>query len=383
MIEEEYEAHLEQVEQYNTNDCGASSRFSNDSGRDGIRRHQDWGQDFAFVDNIPDKMDRSWLTRIFNDCGVVNETYIPIKRSKKGSRFAFVKYDCPVSSDMAISRANGMKIGGQRILVKKARFEKNDAELDGEDDDVVREDNDRDYNKEAVKQSMDDMAKHANKCADKDTNKDKITSGFSAQHDEVVGHVVITEIINEGVKGQYSIVPMSAECNAQDINEMVNTLVESDMISRVPRHELSMAQEEAEENIEEKNDNFLSEGPLVFWSETNDRASQMQGINLEVDLNLEVPKIARKELRKRIHETYSSSGGDDSMESFIHSIANGTTQNLVLQELQSSTAMGVRMGIDFSKEDIMVMSKLIEEDANRGYWCFMGDFNLKISGVEG
>lgn len=69
-----------------------------------------------FIDNIPENMDKMWLLRIFNDYGVVKETFLTIKRSKKGSRFAFVKYDCPISSEMAIFRAIGMKLEGQRIL---------------------------------------------------------------------------------------------------------------------------------------------------------------------------------------------------------------------------------------------------------------------------
>lgn len=68
-------------------------------------------------------MDRTCLTKVFNKYGVIKEVLIPMKRSKNGSRFAFVKYEDPISSEMAIFRANGMFMGNQRLLTKKARFE--------------------------------------------------------------------------------------------------------------------------------------------------------------------------------------------------------------------------------------------------------------------
>lgn len=95
------------------------------------------------------------------------------------------------------------------------------------------------------------------------------------------------------------------------------------------------------------------------------RASQLKSIILEVDLNTTQTWNARKELRRKINEACMNSGSDESIDSFINSIANGNTQNLVLQELQSTTAMGRRMGIVFSKEDTLIMSKIIEADANR------------------
>lgn len=75
-----------------------------------------------FVDNIPEKEDKSWLVNIFTNYGVVKDAYIPVKRSKRGSKFGFIKYDCPVAMDMTIYRANGMYLGNQRLLVKEARF---------------------------------------------------------------------------------------------------------------------------------------------------------------------------------------------------------------------------------------------------------------------
>ncbi|KAH7844625.1 hypothetical protein Vadar_030083 [Vaccinium darrowii] len=62
-----------------------------------------------FVDNLPEDTSHSWLKKFFNNYGVVKEVFIPAKRSKAtGRRFAFVRYDCDISADVAIADAHGM-----------------------------------------------------------------------------------------------------------------------------------------------------------------------------------------------------------------------------------------------------------------------------------
>lgn len=62
----------------------------------------------------------SWLSSTFTNYGNVKEVYIPNKRTNKGSRFAFVRHNCSVSADVAILKANGMKVGNYNLLVKLA-----------------------------------------------------------------------------------------------------------------------------------------------------------------------------------------------------------------------------------------------------------------------
>ncbi|KAH7851905.1 hypothetical protein Vadar_018205 [Vaccinium darrowii] len=69
-----------------------------------------------FVANIPEMTDRTCLTKVFNKYGVIKEVLILVKRSKNGSRFAFVKYEDPISSEMAIFRANGMFYGKSKTF---------------------------------------------------------------------------------------------------------------------------------------------------------------------------------------------------------------------------------------------------------------------------
>ncbi|KAH7843588.1 hypothetical protein Vadar_018414 [Vaccinium darrowii] len=78
-----------------------------------------------FIDNIPENEDKEGLRRLFSKYGFVKEATILEKRSKHGSRYGFVKYDCPIAAEMAILKANGLCVGqngSQKLLVKRAKF---------------------------------------------------------------------------------------------------------------------------------------------------------------------------------------------------------------------------------------------------------------------
>ncbi|KAH7866466.1 hypothetical protein Vadar_020749 [Vaccinium darrowii] len=77
-----------------------------------------------FVDNLPEDTSQSWLKMMFNTFGVVKDVFIPEKRSKAtGNRFGFIRYDCPVSADLAILRTNGVWLDDKKLFVKLAAFE--------------------------------------------------------------------------------------------------------------------------------------------------------------------------------------------------------------------------------------------------------------------
>lgn len=62
---------------------------------------------------------------MFSKYGFVKEATIPEKRSKHGSKYGFVKYDCPIAAEMAILKVNGLCVGqngSQKLLVKRAKF---------------------------------------------------------------------------------------------------------------------------------------------------------------------------------------------------------------------------------------------------------------------
>ncbi|KAG5542522.1 hypothetical protein RHGRI_022159 [Rhododendron griersonianum] len=76
-----------------------------------------------FVDNIPEVRDLQWLSRTFNKFGVVKDVYIPRKRSKcTGCKFGFVRFECHVSTGMAIGKLNGVWVDDKRLFVKEAFF---------------------------------------------------------------------------------------------------------------------------------------------------------------------------------------------------------------------------------------------------------------------
>lgn len=78
-----------------------------------------------FVDNLGQKVDNALLRRKFSDYGVVKDVFIPMKRGKNsGRRFGFVRFDCPVSVDIAVEKANGIRLLGNIIYVKLAAFNK-------------------------------------------------------------------------------------------------------------------------------------------------------------------------------------------------------------------------------------------------------------------
>lgn len=96
-----------------------------------------------YVDNLPDDVNHQWLWKTFNNYGVVKDAFIPSKRSKiSGNRFGFICYDCSVSADVAIHRANGLWIDDKKLFVKRALFEqgnKSKINVYGDDTGVSRD----------------------------------------------------------------------------------------------------------------------------------------------------------------------------------------------------------------------------------------------------
>ncbi|KAH7865652.1 hypothetical protein Vadar_009378 [Vaccinium darrowii] len=70
-----------------------------------------------------DSNNQSWLKILFSSYGIVKDSFIPVKRSKRGSRFGFVQFNCSVSAGIAISKANGLEVEGYFLFVKKAGFD--------------------------------------------------------------------------------------------------------------------------------------------------------------------------------------------------------------------------------------------------------------------
>ncbi|XP_028116483.1 uncharacterized protein LOC114314227 [Camellia sinensis] len=76
-----------------------------------------------FVDNLPYDMDPKGMFIMFSKFGVVKHVYISFKRSKVGTRFGFVRYECVVAAKMAIQKANGVWCGKKQLKVKFADYD--------------------------------------------------------------------------------------------------------------------------------------------------------------------------------------------------------------------------------------------------------------------
>ncbi|KAH7837465.1 hypothetical protein Vadar_014145 [Vaccinium darrowii] len=103
-------------------DGGWTPVINNHSRHGGISRNQPLVT--LFVDNLPDNTSQPWLKLMFNNYEVVKDVFIPQKRSKAtGNKFGFIRYDCPVSADMAVRRANGLWLDDKKLFVKIASFD--------------------------------------------------------------------------------------------------------------------------------------------------------------------------------------------------------------------------------------------------------------------
>ncbi|KAL7163687.1 hypothetical protein ACSBR2_039748 [Camellia fascicularis] len=77
-----------------------------------------------FVDNLPAEMDPNRLFRMYSKFRVVRHVFIPYKRSKVGTRFGFVRYNCEVAAGIAVQRTNGVWCDNKELKVKFADYDK-------------------------------------------------------------------------------------------------------------------------------------------------------------------------------------------------------------------------------------------------------------------
>ncbi|GAB2287553.1 hypothetical protein Dimus_021927 [Dionaea muscipula] len=79
----------------------------------------------VFVDALPELMDRSELWSLFKRVGFVTDVFIPLKRSKLGTRFGFIRFDCKEVAEMEIRVFNGLMVKEMKLRVKWAVYGRN------------------------------------------------------------------------------------------------------------------------------------------------------------------------------------------------------------------------------------------------------------------
>ncbi|KAE8659915.1 hypothetical protein F3Y22_tig00116961pilonHSYRG00153 [Hibiscus syriacus] len=75
-----------------------------------------------FVDNLPSSIHWKGLWQIVGHFGEVQSVYFPLKRSRVGSRFGFVKVGNMVEAKRVKDRLNGLMVYGSRISVSFAKY---------------------------------------------------------------------------------------------------------------------------------------------------------------------------------------------------------------------------------------------------------------------
>ncbi|KAI8564691.1 hypothetical protein RHMOL_Rhmol03G0201300 [Rhododendron molle] len=92
--------------------------------RASLRNRIRYGEIFTlYVDNILEGKDQQWLLSTFNKFRVVKDAFISWRRRKgTGSKFGFIRYDCHVSTGMAVSRMNRVWVENNQLFVKEACF---------------------------------------------------------------------------------------------------------------------------------------------------------------------------------------------------------------------------------------------------------------------
>lgn len=83
-----------------------------------------------FVDNLPLDVGAFWFKKFFSKFGVVTDSFIPFKRSRRtGQRFGFVRYTSKDAADIAIAKTNGIWIENKSLITKFARYSKGGGNL--------------------------------------------------------------------------------------------------------------------------------------------------------------------------------------------------------------------------------------------------------------
>ncbi|KAG5541440.1 hypothetical protein RHGRI_021308 [Rhododendron griersonianum] len=207
---------------------------------------------------------------------------------------------------------------------------------------------------------------------------------FGKENEKALQHPFVREeflnkaAVNAPVQqGQHSLIPMAANLlvleadgtmdeRCSNMSHEIESIVEDSeglMQDRLQAHNEALSKENPIVNkaTEEYNINiqrqpiFLS-GPVVIGSKSKWRASQLEGINLQVELD---PRSQRKSLRSQLYEDCMSSGEGEVPNT------QERLQNLVQSELNITKEAGRRLGVEFSELDSRMMKNMIESETNK------------------
>ncbi|GAB2270917.1 hypothetical protein Dimus_005778 [Dionaea muscipula] len=94
-------------------------RYARKPGFSGCR--QGWDTEFTvFVDDLPTSMELKEIRRVFTKFGIITDVFVPSKKSVRGTRFGFVRYNCEVAAWTAVEKGNGVCIKDKKLKVNMA-----------------------------------------------------------------------------------------------------------------------------------------------------------------------------------------------------------------------------------------------------------------------
>ncbi|KAH7835763.1 hypothetical protein Vadar_029616 [Vaccinium darrowii] len=151
---------------------------------------------------------------------------------------------------------------------------------------------------------------------------------------------------NRAVEDQLSHAPMAAELQIGNSEEDTN-------------HQVQDNGEIAQVKVLEKEIPPLH-GPVVLDSQDSIRASQIDGINLFVQLK---PSDQRRRLRRKIYDECMSHSESEFISDSLISRGQRQKIDLINGELQSTLMVGKTLGVDLEEDDVLNMKKMIETEA--------------------
>ncbi|KAF7113188.1 hypothetical protein RHSIM_RhsimUnG0151500 [Rhododendron simsii] len=240
-----------------------------------------------------------------------------------------------------------------------------------EDDDVGISSGDKDTNRAGENESGEgNNATKRNKGADSHIKKGNQVTAAQGKEDqqsivqksaEILNQVVVEENNNEesshSTQGLESFVQDSIVSDTEDEHISPTNKAQECEAQVIECAEVVSQQQAIERNA------LTLNSPEVI--DSNIRASQIQGINIEVNLQpRDTKKASRKARRRNLYEGSLSLSDKEYYEEYVSdSDLEGQEQDMTSDELRTTIALGNTLEIDFAKSDILKMKNMIEMEA--------------------
>ncbi|KAH7837550.1 hypothetical protein Vadar_015082 [Vaccinium darrowii] len=229
-----------------------------------------------------------------------------------------INYTTRVAEEDSFRVVSSSKLGTEQMPETGAKFNE-------EDDEVDRRGKDRRPKETFANELLDDMANQSNKDADKEANKEDGDC---------------PKVILLGYSSEQAGVGEDSECSLQEGNKEPEDCLENLTHSNEAQEFVGAGLEELQKEVERNLGSTL--GPIVIGSNNNIRASQVEGINHQVELN---PRKFRRALRSLTYDACMGSEKDEEIQNTLMSDAHNQEERLILNELHHTKLAGTKLGV--------------------------------------